>query len=88
MVRKKPTLKEQLGNYSGASLVQYAFTEAPAILSIIALFITGNLLYPTITLLLLAYFITLRPTKSKISNDLQLQGALLGQFNKGDEALQ
>jgi len=86
-LKQKEQLGEKLAGLQSASLIQYAFIEGPAFLNIIWFSQTGNLLYLTIGAVLLIYLFILRPTKTKIENDLELEGEHKRKFHKGDEPL-
>jgi hypothetical protein len=86
-LKQKEQLQDKLAGLQSASFIQYALIEGPAFLNIIWFSQTGNLLYLTIGAVLLIYLFTLRPTKTKIENDLELKGEHKRQFNKGNEPL-
>ncbi|MGV8877722.1 MAG: hypothetical protein ACOH2A_01695 [Sphingobacteriaceae bacterium] len=76
----KDSLKEKLMVYQGAALVRLAFLEGAALFGIVAFMITGNLFELLISILLVLYFLTLKPTKEKVINDLQLSQEQRMQF--------
>ncbi len=84
---EKESLKEKLVGYQSASIVNYAFIEAPALLSIVIFFMEGNLLYLVIAGLLAVYFFSLRPTKDKVETNLDLNGIDKSQFNNLNQEL-
>lgn len=86
-LKQKERLQDKLAGLQSASFIQYALIEGPAFLNIIWFSKTGNLLYLTIGAVLLIYLFTLRPTKTKIENDLDLKGEHKRQFDKGNEPL-
>ena len=86
-LKQKKNLRDKLAGLQSASLIQYALVEGPAFLNIIWFSQTGNMLYLTIGGVLLFYLFILRPTKTKIENDLELKGEHIRQFNKGNEPL-
>ena len=86
-LKQKERLQDKLAGLQSASFIQYALIEGPAFLNIIWFSQTGNLLYLTIGAVLLIYLFTLRPTKTKIENDLELKGEHKRQFDKGNEPL-
>ncbi|MEO1032306.1 MAG: hypothetical protein AAFX55_12915 [Bacteroidota bacterium] len=71
-IRQKPTLKEKLSSYQSIRLIRLAFLEGPALLGIVGFMITSNQLYLIIAAVLLTYIIFLRPTRSVIREDLDL----------------
>ena len=86
-LENKGLLSEKLSGYLTASLIQFALVEGPAFLNIIWFNTTGNMLYFAVALVLIVYLAWLRPSKSKIENQLQLKGELLSQFRKENEKL-
>lgn len=80
-------LKTKLVGLQTASLIQYVLIEGPALLNIVWFEKTGNLLYLTVGGVLLIYLFMLRPTKSKIENDLELKGEHKRQFDHLDQTL-
>ena len=84
---EKESLKEKLIGYQSATIVNYAFIEAPALLSIAVFYMEGNLLYLIIAGLLAIYFFSLRPTKDKVETTLDLNGAHKSQFNNLNQKL-
>lgn len=81
---EKETLREKLEGLRTVLLIKYAILEGPAILSIIAFYMTGNTLYLLIALVLVAVMYAERPTEDKISSTLQLSGLLKQQFEAED----
>lgn len=84
---EKEFLKDKLIGYQTASIVHYAFIEAPALLSIVIFYREGNLLYLIIAGLLVIYFFSLRPTKDKVETNLNLSGIHKSQFNNLNQEL-
>ena len=68
----KATLKEKLMAYQTAFIVRFAPLEGASLFGIVCFMQTGNLLFIIISGLLALYFLSLRPTKDKIENDLNL----------------
>lgn len=81
----KDSLKEKLMGYQGAALVRLAFLEGAALFGIVAFMITGNLFELLISILLVLYFLALKPTKEKVINDLQLSQEQRMQFENAEE---
>ena len=86
-LKQKEQLLDKLAGLQSASLIQYALVEGPALLNIVWFSQTGNLLFLTVGGVLLIYLFILRPTKTKIENDLELKDEHKRQFNKGNEPL-
>lgn len=86
-LKKDATLSSKLATYQTASLVRWALVEGPALLNFVWFGNTSNSLFLAIGATLLIYLFLLRPTKTKIQNDLKLQGPQLTQFTKTDHPL-
>ena len=85
---QKSTLKEKLIGYQTFSIIQYAQLEGPALLSVVAAFVTNNLFYITIALILILYLVFLRPSKDKIITDLNLNAKHKSHFEMEDKFLE
>lgn len=81
-LKSKATLKEKLEGYQQAIIIKFALIEGPAFFGIVGAMISGNLLYLIIALLLAVYFFSLKPTKDKIINDLELSRELKNELNR------
>lgn len=66
------SLMDKLRQYRTALILKYALLEAPALLSVIFYLLEGNIYLPTITFLLLGLMVYNLPTKTRVSNDLNL----------------
>ena len=66
------TLKQKIATYQTAYIARFALLEAPSLFSVVIYMLTGNLLVIAIVGVLLLFFISIRPTKSKVIGDLQL----------------
>ncbi|NKI25060.1 hypothetical protein HCG49_00625 [Arenibacter sp. 6A1] len=83
----KASLKSILSRYFSASIVKYAFIEGAAIISIIAFSRINNVFYLVISVLLLLYLWSQRPTKKKVMSDLKLNRDYEELFMKDEETL-
>ncbi|MCQ0111704.1 hypothetical protein [Zhouia amylolytica] len=83
----KESLREKLSGFQAAAILQYALIEGPAMLGLVASLKTGNLLYITISGLLILYFIMLRPGKERIEKHLRLSQELKKQFEMSEHPL-
>lgn len=81
------SLRQKLGTYQTASLINYAFIEGPALFGIVLYLQTSEFIYLLVALILMMYFLTLRPTKEKISKSLQLNREHQMEFNKENQEL-
>lgn len=66
----KDTLNGKLTTYQTALIMRFAPLDGAALLGIVIYLNSGNLLFLIISGLVALYFITIRPTKEKIENDL------------------
>jgi len=83
-IAKKDTLKEKLMSYQAALITRYALLEGPSLFGIVCYMLTGNFLFLLISGLIVLYFITIRPTKTKIDNDLNLSYQDQIEFDRTD----
>jgi hypothetical protein len=72
VARKYPDLKEKLTAYRGALITSYAIPEGCSLFAIIAALLTSQLLYLGIAVIVMFYFLTLRPRPERIVKDLDL----------------
>jgi magnesium-transporting ATPase (P-type) len=85
--KNKALLWEKLGVYQTASLIQFAFVEGAVFFGIILYLQTSEFLFLVIALLLMIYFLALRPNKEKISKTLQLSRDHQMEFNRDNQEL-
>lgn len=88
LVAKIPSdksLNQKIAAIQAASIVRFALLEGPSLFSIVVYMLTGNLLFLMILALVLAYFISVRPSRNKVIEDLNLdyneQAELYGSSN-------
>ncbi|RWY57116.1 hypothetical protein [Mucilaginibacter gilvus] len=87
-IRPDSTLKGKLMMYQTALIIRLALLEGPSLFGIVAFFLTGSLFFLLISLVLIGYFIYIRPTKDNIEETLELTYAEKETFNRRDEYLQ
>lgn len=80
--KTKNTLTEKLVDFQKATIVNFAIIEGASLLSIALAFITQNIYLLFLAGVLILYFIGLKPTKEKISNDLTLNREEKEELNK------
>lgn len=85
--KNKDLLREKLGVYQTASLIQFAFVEAAVIFGIILYSQTSEFLFLVIALIMMMYFLALRPNKETISKTLQLSRDHQLEFNRENQEL-
>lgn len=71
-VKTKNNLVEKMAAYRGAIILKLAPLEGGSFLSIIAYFITGNIIYLSLSALIILMFVLNQPTKEKAIADLEL----------------
>lgn len=81
------SLREKLGIYQSASLINYAFVETAALFGIVLYLIKSEFSYLLVALILMIHFLTIRPTKEKIIKSLRLNREHQVQFNKENQEL-
>jgi uncharacterized membrane protein YbhN (UPF0104 family) len=64
--------KEKFEKYRSACILQWALTEAPVLLCIICLFLTGNYAFLALAAVLIILFAMMAPSKIKIILHLQI----------------
>lgn len=85
--KNKALLREKLGVYQTASLIQFAFVEGAVFFGIILYLQTSGFLFLVIASIMMIYFLTLRPNKEKISKTLHLNRDHQMEFNKDNQEL-
>lgn len=83
-IKAKESLREKIMAYQAAILVRLALLEGPSLFGIITYLLTGNLLLLSVPVLLILYFLTLRPSKESVLNDLDLSFDHTREFNDGN----
>ncbi|MFC7358417.1 hypothetical protein ACFQO1_12015 [Jejudonia soesokkakensis] len=83
----KIALKEKLQIYQISTFIRYVLVEGPALFALMALILTGNLVYLLLASICLVYLYYLKPGKEKIKQDLQLSGEALRKFTNDSEKL-
>jgi hypothetical protein len=69
---KKETLTDKMPVYQSALITRYALLEGASLFSIVSYFITANFIFLIIAGVIIAYFITLRPTIDTVAEELSL----------------
>ncbi|HZH87077.1 MAG TPA: hypothetical protein VFD77_07160 [Brumimicrobium sp.] len=80
-------LKDKLQGLKTALIIKFALVEGPFLIGLVAAFSTSNIFYMMSSGTLVMYFLTLKPTKSKIIKDLDLNKELILQFNDDNQIL-
>ncbi len=74
-IAKEESIVSKLGKYQTASIIKYALIEGPALIALVGYFLKGNAMHLVIALFLILYLFTQRPTKHKLTTELQLSVA-------------
>ncbi len=80
-LKTKLELKERMADYRSALMIRYALLEAPVMLAIILYFLTCDILFLGLAALIVAYFLTLTPTRERAIKDLELSNKEQEQIN-------
>jgi hypothetical protein len=73
-IRTHPDFKTRLDEYSSALIKKYSMIEISSIIAIVGIYLTANVIYIAVYLLLLLYLSLHRPTNYRIVRDLKLKG--------------
>ena len=71
-LKDESNFDDKLEKYRAAIIIRLSLLEGPALLSIMAYYITGNLFYLLIAALLILYFFYLKPSIEKTKSELSL----------------
>lgn len=74
-IRKLEHLKDKQLQYQTISIMQYALLEGPGLFAAVAYFMTGDLIFAGIAVVIIVLLLMNRPTKFKIVSDLELSQA-------------
>jgi len=72
VLRDIPNLKIKLEGYRGSLIIRYVLLEAPALLALVAIFITNNANFLVYAGLMVVLMIIKRPTRKTAMMDLEL----------------
>ena len=86
--KAQESLKNVLKVYQGALLVRLALLEGASFIGIVAYLLTENVVLMAVPGLFIAYSLTLRPTKKRLLNDLELSFKHNLQFDDEDKVLE
>jgi len=68
----KESLHEKTMLYQTAYIVRFAPLEGASLFGLVVFFLTHNLFFLLVSIILMVYFLTLRPTKDKMVYDLNI----------------
>ncbi|MFK8046173.1 MAG: hypothetical protein AB8B72_11805 [Crocinitomicaceae bacterium] len=86
-LKTKTSLKDKLMGFQAATIIKLATIEGPAMFALIAGLISSNFFFFIIAFLLILYMYSLKPTKLKVEEILDLSSDHKVQFNNGDEVI-
>jgi len=72
LATQQQTLNSKLAQYQTALIIRWALLESASLFNIVCYFVTGNFALLLIAFLIIAYFISIRPTINSAENDLNL----------------
>ena len=81
------SLKEKLQKIQGAMIVKYFAVELPALIGAVLFMRDGNYVYLIVTSALILVFITLKPNKERILEDMKLTPEQRQQMSKEDQPI-
>lgn len=74
-IKNKIELKEKMSDYRAACIIKWALLEFPSFFAILVYFITGDILFLGMAALVVGYFISIKPSLEKTTNELELDYA-------------
>jgi MFS family permease len=86
-LKSEKSLKAKMSGFQTALIIKFMLVEAPFVLGVVATISSSNVFYLMISGTLVMYFITLKPTKSKVIKDLDLDSQLILDFKNGLELM-
>ncbi len=84
----KTSLKEKLTNFQTAALLRYAIIEVASLFGIVIFITTHNLYYLLIAMVMVLYFITLKPTKTLLEKDIPFTLEQRREFQKENQPIE
>lgn len=85
--RSQDSLKGKATIYQAAFLARIACLEAASLFGIVTYFLTGNFFLLGVSALIILYFLTLNPTKERVTMDLSLDYDQQKQFDRSEEVM-
>ena len=79
-IENNNSLGEKIAKIQSANLARLALVEAPALLGIVLYMVESNLVFLMLSAIMILYFITLKPSKDKILDDMNLTSDERRQF--------
>lgn len=73
-IKEEDSLADKTTKIQQAVIVRLALVEGPALVGIVLYLIEANLIFLIFSALLILYFLTLKPSKDKLADDMKLTG--------------
>ena len=83
-IQQEPVLETKLHAYRALYIMRFALAEAPVLFATILVFITGNQLIWVFVVTGMVYGFTLKPSKERLIQELQLGSDDIEKLNDGD----
>lgn len=71
-IETKDSLQDKIAKIQQALIIKFALIEGPALLGIILFLVESNLAFLMLSVLMILYFVTLKPSKNKLADDMNL----------------
>jgi len=85
LIKQETNLSAQLNAYRALYILRFALAEAPVLFALIILFVSGAQIIWLFVLIGIVSFITLRPTKERITKELELSSNDMDELEGVDE---
>lgn len=79
-IENNNSIGEKIAKIQSANLARLALVEAPALLGIVLYMVESNLAFLMLSAIMILYFLTLKPSKEKILDDMNLTSDERRQF--------
>jgi len=86
-IREKGSLNEKLTEYRSAFIVKLALLEGPSFLAIVCYLLTANPLFLGLAVFMIVLFFINRPTREKVSAELELHQHDIDLIDKPDSVI-
>lgn len=74
-IKREDSDSTKISKYQTATILKFALLEGPSLLGIVAFMLSGNLIFLIFSGIIILYFISLRPSDSKVEKDLNITSA-------------
>ncbi len=87
-IKEMPGLADRMNNYRGVVILRYALLEGPALFSVIAIFLTGELKLLIATAALILMMLYMLPTRPRLIKELELSSQEADIVNNPDAVIE